>query len=392
MNLFDAVVIGLLVLAAVTGARAGFMAPVLGLAGAVGGFVVALLLASVLREPLTEVEQPGRALLTLGGVLALVFAGEAIGTAAGAQLSRGIRYSPFRPLDAVGGAIVGMAHVVFFVWIVGGLLAMGLAPSMAAMAQDSVAIQITEERLPAPITVAGRVMTLLDTTDLPPLFGGLEGIPSEPVDLPDDATSRALAESAIDSTAQITAGGCGFGLSTGSGFFIAPAYAVTNAHVVAGSTSTTVTVGGGSFDADVVVFDPDADLALLHVPGAAVEPLALLVEAPLRGTTGVALGFPGGNGMTVTAAGITNTVEVGGPNIYGQTAQQPRTVVELQAAIRKGNSGGPLIVEPGTVGAVIFGASRLNPEVGYAIGVDEVVDRLRPSVGSTAPTDTGACL
>ena len=153
-----------------------------------------------------------------------------------------------------------------------------------------------------------------------------------------------------------------------------------------------MTVSGDSFDAGVVVFDPDADLALLHVPGASVEPLALTVAPPVRGTTAVALGFPGGNGMTVTAAGVTNTVEVGGPNIYGQTAQEPRSVVELRAAIRKGNSGGPLIVEPGTVGAVIFGASRLNPDVGYAIGADEVVDRLRPSVGSTSAADTGACL
>ena len=392
MNLLDTLVIGFLFLAALAGSRAGFLAPVLGLAGAVGGFGIALVLASVLREPLAEIEQPGRALLTLVGVLGLVLAGEAIGTTVGAQLSRGLRTSPLRPLDALGGALVGMAHVVFLVWIVGGLLTMGLAPSIAGLARDSVAIRLTEERLPAPITVAGRILTLLDTTDLPPLFGGLEGIPSAPVDLPDDATAGALAQSAIDSTAQVTAGGCGFGLSVGSGFFIAPTYAVTNAHVVAGSRSTTVTVGGESHDAEVVVFDPDADLALLHVPDASVEPLALLASAPTRGTTGVALGFPGGNGLTVTAAGVTNTVEVGGPNIYGQTAQQPRTVVELQAAIRKGNSGGPLIVRPGTVGAVIFGASRLNPDVGYAIGVDEVVDRLRPSVGSTTPTDTGPCL
>jgi S1-C subfamily serine protease len=392
VNLFDALVIGLLLLAAVAGARAGFLGPVLGLAGAICGFALALVAASALREPMAQIEQPMRALLTLIGVLGLVLTGEAVGATVGAQMSRGIRSSPLRPFDALGGAVVGMAHVVFFVWIVGGILALGLAPSLSTLARDSVAIQITEERLPAPMTVAGRVLALLDTTDLPPLFGGLEGIPSEPVDLPDDATTRALAESAIDSTAQITAGGCGFGLSVGSGFFIAADYAVTNAHVVAGSTSTTVAVGGDSFDAGVVVFDPDADLALLHVPGAAVEPLALTVAPPVRGTTAVALGFPGGNGMTVTAAGVTNTVEVGGPNIYGQTAQEPRSVVELRAAIRKGNSGGPLIVEPGTVGAVIFGASRLNPDVGYAIGADEVVDRLRPSVGSTSAADTGACL
>jgi hypothetical protein len=392
VNLFDALVIGLLALAAVAGARAGFFGPVLGLAGAILGFTVALVIASAFRDALATIEQPTRALVTLIGLGAFVLIGEALGAAIGTQMSRSLRGTLLRPFDAVGGAVVGAAHVIFFVWIVGGMLALGMAPGLSGIAQDSVAIKLTGERLPAPMTVAGQLLILLDSTDLPPLFGGLEGIPSEPVDLPDDATSRALAESAIASTAQVTAGGCGFGLSVGSGFFIAPDYAVTNAHVVAGSTSTTVTVGGGAFEAAVVAFEPDADLALLHVPGASVEPLALLVVAPTRGTTGVALGFPGGGDLTVTSAGVTNTVAIPGPNIYGETVSEPRTLVELRAAIRRGNSGGPLIIEPGTVGAVIFGASRVNPEVGYAIGSDEVIDRLRPTVGSTAPADTGACL
>jgi S1-C subfamily serine protease len=392
VNLFDALVIALLVLAAVVGARAGFFGPVLGLAGAVIGFALALVVASAFREALATIEQPTRALVTLLGLGAFILTGEALGAAIGTQMSRGLQGTLLRPFDAIGGAVVGAAHVIFFVWIVGGMLSLGLAPALSAVAQDSVAIRLTTERLPAPMTVAGRILTLLDSTDLPPLFGGLEGIPSAPVDLPDDATSRALAESAMAATAQVTAGGCGFGLSVGSGFFIAPTYAVTNAHVVAGSTSTTVTVGGASFDATVVDFEPDADLALLHVPGAAVDPLALSVAAPTRGATGVALGFPGGGDLTVTAAGVTNSVTIPGPNIYGQAVAEARTVVELRAAIRRGNSGGPLVVEPGTVGAVIFGASRVNPDVGYAIGSDEVVDRLRPSVGTTRAADTGACL
>ncbi|HET6745226.1 MAG TPA: serine protease, partial [Candidatus Limnocylindria bacterium] len=62
------------------------------------------------------------------------------------------------------------------------------------------------------------------------------------------------------------------------------------------------------------------------------------------------------------------------------------------AAVRQGNSGGPLVIEPGLVGGVIFGASRINPDVGYAIGADEAVERLGPSIGFTAAVDTGSCL
>ncbi len=391
MNLLDVVVILLLLLAAVAGARAGFLGPVLGLIGAVVGFAFALFLASILREPLAEIEQPMRALVTVLSLGAFVLTGEALGAAIGAQMSHGLRGSPLRPIDAMGGAVVGAAHIVLLVWLLGGMLAMGMAPSLGALAHDSVAVRVTTERLPPPLTVAGRLLALLDTTDLPPLFGGLEPLPAEPVELPADAEARALAESALASTARIAASGCGAGLAVGSGFFVSPSHAVTNAHVIAGSEATTVTIGGQVLDAVVVALDAEADLALLHVPGAQAPALTLASSAPGRGTTAVALGYPGGGDLTITAAGVTASHEIAGPNIYGEGISD-RTVVELRAEVRRGNSGGPLVVEPGLVGGVIFGASRINPEVGYAIGANEAAERLGPFLGSTTAVDTGACL
>jgi S1-C subfamily serine protease len=391
MNLLDVLVILLLLLAAVAGARAGFLGPVLGLGGAVGGFAFALFLASVLREPLGQIEQPIRALVTVVGLGAFVLTGEALGAAIGTQMSQGLRRSVLQPIDALGGAVVGAAHIVLLVWLVGGMLAMGMAPSLGMLARDSVAVQIATERLPAPMSVAGRLLALIDTTDLPPLFGGLEPPPAAPVDLPPDAEAQALARSALSSTARITSSGCGAGLAVGSGFFVSASHAITNAHVVAGSTQTTVTLDGAAFEAVVVVFDDEADLALLHVPGAGAQPLQLATTTPTRGTTGVALGYPGGGDLTVTSAGVTASHDISGPNIYGE-GSYPRSVVELRSAIRRGNSGGPLVIEPGLVGGVIFGASRIDPEVGYAIGADEAVERLGPFIGSTAAVDTGACL
>src|SRR5687767_5703205 len=184
MNLLDALVILLLVLGAVAGARAGFLGPVLGLVGAVIGFALALFLSSLLREQLSQIEQPMRALVTVLGLGAFVLIGEASGAAIGTQMSRGLRGSPLRPIDAMGGALVGGAHVVLLVRLLGGMLAMGMAPSLGQLAHDSVAVRIATERLPPPMTVAGRLLALLDTTDLPPLFGGLEPLPAEPVELP----------------------------------------------------------------------------------------------------------------------------------------------------------------------------------------------------------------
>lgn len=391
MNPFDLIVILLLLLAAAAGARAGFLGPVLGLVGAVAGFGLALFLAGVLREQLAPVEQPMRALLTLLGIVALVLSGEAIGAGIGAHASMNLRRSPFRPVDALGGALVGAAHVVFLVWLVSGMLGMGLAPTLGPVARESVAVRLTTERLPPPMTVAGRLLALLDTTELPPLFGGLEPPPAEPVDLPPDGEARALAESAIESTALVASTGCGTGLSVGSGFFIGPEHAVTNAHVVAGSDATSLRLNGAELDAVVVAFDAEADLALLYAPGAGATALELAATVPGRGSTGVALGYPGGGELTVTSAGVTAAHDILGPDIYGE-GSHARSVLELRAAVRRGNSGGPLVVEPGVVGGVIFGASRISPEVGYAIGSDEAVERLGPLIGSASAVDTGACL
>jgi len=166
---------------------------------------------------------------------------------------------------------------------------------------------------------------------------------------------------------------------------------VTNAHVVAGSTSTSVRIGGLDRDAIVVALDPAADLALLYVDGASAPSLQLSAQAPGRGVPAAVLGFPGGGDLTVTPAAVTATHDIPGPDIYGNGLYS-REVVELQSAIRRGNSGGPLVIAPGVVGGIVFGASRVSGDVGYAIGSDEALDRIGPFIGSTAPVDTGACL
>jgi S1-C subfamily serine protease len=391
MNLLDLAVVALLSLGIVSGIRAGFLAPVLGLIGAAMAFGIALFLASAFRDQLANVEQPLRAVATFLALAGFVLVGEASGAALGATMSRGIHSAGLRPLDAFGGAIVGAAHVVLLIWLVGGMLAAGVAPGVGAAARESLTMRIIAEWLPPPTVVVGRLLALLDTTDLPPLFAGLEPSPAPPVDLPADPQVRALADSAIASTALIATTGCGAGVAVGSGFFVSQTDVVTNAHVVAGGTHTTVTISGAVHVATVIAFDPNADLALLHVSDVRAPPLRLSEVAPQRGTTGVILGFPGGGDMTMTPAAVTAAFETGGPSIYGEGITE-RSVVELRTQILPGNSGGPLVVAPGTVGGVVFGGSRVAADVGYAIGADETLASLGPFIGSTATVGTGACL
>jgi uncharacterized membrane protein required for colicin V production len=390
MNQVDALVVLLLLVGVVAGARAGFLGPVAGLAGAVIGFAVALALANLLREPMEHIEQPARAIATIVFLGAFVLLGEALGSTVGAHVSHGMRNVGLRPLDAVGGAIVGVLHIVLLVWLIGGMIAAGMAPGLGSVARDSVALRTIEDRLPPASIIAGRLLTMLDTTGLPPLFEGLGLTPAPPLELPADSEVRALAESAIRSSAKVSSTGCGV-VAVGSGFFVSPEHVVTNAHVVAGGDDVAVTLGDVSFTATVVAFDPDADLALLHTVGTNAPALELMTGRPGRGSTGVVLGFPGGGELTVEPATVTASFEIGGPDIYGDGFAH-HSVVEMRSNIQRGNSGGPLVVEPGVVGGVVFGGSRSAPDVGYAIGPDQALARIGAFIGSTAAVDTGACL
>lgn len=390
VNLLDLLILALLAFGVLAGWRAGFLGPVLALLGGIGGFVLALLLATALRGQLAELEQPGRALVTLLGLGALVLAGEAIGAGIGATMSRGLRDTWMRPVDALGGAVMGLAHVVLLVWLIGGVLAAGMSPGLAPVARDSALLGVVYDRLPQPATVAGRLLGLLTATDLPLLFAGLEPPPAAPVDLPPDAEARALAQSAIGSTALVSSTGCGAWQQVGSGFFVTATHAVTNAHVVAGTDTNSVTVGGATHDAVVVSFDPDVDIALLYVAGANAVPLELDLTLPERGDAAVALGHPGGGPLTVSPAAVTATHEVVGPDIYGE-GRVEHSVVEMRADITRGNSGGPLVVAPGVVGGVVFGESRTAADVGYAISAPSAAASIGNATQRTAAVDTGPC-
>lgn len=390
MNLIDLLVVLLLLFGVIAGARAGLLGPMLGLLGGVAGLGVTLALASLLRPVLAAVDQPARALLTLLTLVFLVLGGEALGAGAGASLSHRVRSSPIRPFDMLGGAAMGVAHVALVVWIGAGVLAAGLAPSLAAEARDSLSVRVVSEQLPPPGLVAGRLLALLDTTELPQLFAGLEPPPAPPVELPTNAGTRALAESALASTVRVTGSGCGVFDQVGSGFFVNGSQAITNAHVVAGTTETTVSVAGSTLEASVVLFDPQADLALLHVPGANAPPLDLAGRDPDRGTLAAVLGYPGGGPLTVAPAAVTASYDVSGPDIYGEE-RSTRRVVEIRSDVQRGNSGGPLVTAPGVAGGVVFGASRMTSEVGYAISASLAAAVISPALGETRPVDTGPC-
>jgi S1-C subfamily serine protease len=390
VNLFDLVVIALVVVGVAIGFRSGALPQLIGLAGAVFGGVLAILLLPYLEEPLGPVDPSLRAFVVLGLILFAVGIGEAVGSAIGRATAAMLGDGLFGAIDRVLGAFVGGAQALLVVWLTGGLLAAGPSPTLASQAQTSLFVRGLNGYLPAPTEIATALSRLLDDTALPDLFVGFEPLPAPPVTLPDDPLVQQLAALALPSTVKVSASTC-LQISTGTGFVVDRGYVVTNAHVIAGASTVRVAVGDDVFDSAPVLFDPDLDIALLYAPQLAAPPLTLALLDPERGTTGATFGFPGGDDIDVRPAAVTDGYPATGRDIYGEK-RVTRPILELRAEIDQGDSGGPFMQADGTVGGVVFAEARTDDEVGYALTPTSVSEAIAPALGSTGLVPVGSCI
>jgi S1-C subfamily serine protease len=155
---------------------------------------------------------------------------------------------------------------------------------------------------------------------------------------------------------------------------------VTNNHVLSGTTDVAVRLAaGGALAADVVGTAPNYDLAVirLHHPQTALRPVAIGSSSDLRvGQFAFAIGNPFGLDQSLTF-GVISALHRRLPTDSGH---QISNVIQTDAAVNPGNSGGPLLDSSGRVVGVntaILSPSGSNAGIGFAIPMD-VVNRVVP--------------
>ena len=390
VNPLDALAIVLLVIAVILGVRSGALPQLLGLTGAAVAALTGLAILPAVTPFLDELQPAIRAIVVLSVLLGLIGVGEALGAMGGRAASTALGTGLLSALDRVLGGLVGAAQAILILWLAGGVIASGPFPTFSQIAQKSTALRIVDAFLPPPTEIVLDLGRILDDSGLPDVFIGLEQLPAPDIDLPSDALAGQIGERAAPSVLRVVAQGCNQRAS-GSSFVIADEYVVTNAHVVVGADRVIVQTSDDSFDAVPVLVDLELDVALLWANGLDAPQLSFTQVEPRRGDLGATLGYPDGGNETVERATVAATYFATGRDVT-EAERVTRRIIELRSRVIPGDSGGPFVLEDGTVGGVVFAESKVDPLVGYALSPLEVRDRVVKAIGRQTRVSTGPCV
>jgi S1-C subfamily serine protease len=298
---------------------------------------------------------------------------------AGAMRS-GIRSPVFGVFDGLLGSALAIALALGLAWLVSVIVLQtpGVREYRGTI-QRSVILKELNTILPS-----DRVLKALARFDPFPRITG----PAIDVEPPRGSVARDPdVEEAGRSVVRVLSNSCGLGVA-GSGWVAGPGIVVTNAHVIAGSSSTHVEPNGSGdrLDATAIHFDSRNDVAILRV--SSLDRPALRFSREVKNTEpGAVLGFPLNGSYKIVPARVGRTASVLANNAYG-TRRVRREVTAFRADVQPGNSGGPMVDVAGRVSGTVFSKLVGSPG-GYAVPNAIVRDAL---AGAREPVGTGRCV
>lgn len=397
MNVLDILLLVAAVWFAIVGYRQGFVVGILSVIGFLGGGLVAVYVLPVVWDWLTDDSDVSTTAAVVAVVIVIVCAsvGQAFTTHLGNKLRRHITWSPARALDATGGALVNVVAMLLVAWLIGSALAGTSLPTLGKEVRNSKVLLGVSRVMPDQAnTWFTDFSSILAQNGFPQVFSPFANEPITEVQAPDPAlVGSPVAARAQRSIVKVvgTAQSCSKVLE-GTGFVFAERRVMTNAHVVGGVDEPTVQIGGEGrlYDAKVVLYDWQRDIAVLDVPDLNAPPLQFATDDARSGNSAIVAGFPENGSYDVRSARVRGRINANGPDIYHRGTVR-RDVYSLFATVRQGNSGGPLLTTDGRVYGVIFARSLDDLDTGYALTADEIREDITLGVAANQQVDSQGC-
>ncbi len=389
MNVLDWLLVVLVLTYALSGYWQGFITGAFATAGLLVGGLLGVWLA-----PAALGDAEPSLLVSLGALFIVILCaslGQALLQFSGSRIRERITWQPARAVDAVGGAVLSAVAVLLVAWALGVAISGSGIAGITGQVRSSVVLKEVDAVLPDSADSALGAFNDVVGTGFFPQY--LDPFAPERIVEVKPGPQRLLAdpdvEDAQSSVLKIRGtNDCGRGVE-GSGFIYSDGRVMTNAHVVAGVDDPEVEIGGDTMSAEVVLYDPDLDVAVLALDTSGLPALAFDPTVAVR--EGVAiLGYPLDGPYDVQAGRIRAEQRLRSPDIYGD-GSVIREVLSLRGLVRPGNSGGPIVTSAGEVAGVVFAASVQDRDTGYALTADQVAQSAAAGASTSEPVATGDC-
>jgi uncharacterized membrane protein required for colicin V production len=385
MSWVDLVIVVLVALSALRGFAEGAIRQILGLLGLVAGLLIGTAIAPSLSTHITHAAW--RPLLALGIILAMSVIGSALGGLLGSVVARFAHAFMLGPVDRFAGVAVGAAVALVLCWLVAGILASVSWGSVASQIQGSAILSAMDSVMPPVPSIDAKVAALFPGAEFPAIFDKLVQPTLRQFVQPNTLPPLVDSLSGPTNIVKVLASGnCTTETeSEGTAFYVAANEVLTNAHVLAGHTTFSV----NGHPANVALYDPENDLAVLRVPSQSATPYSFTSGLPADNTKIQVIGFPL-NGTRTRAVGyVEGELEGQGRDIYNQKVIAKK-VIALEVNINPGNSGSPVLANGHVVG-VIDSKSLTFASTAYAIP-DSIVQSDLAKVRAKGTVSTQSCL